>query len=657
MKKKKVFFAAAGLLLTGVFGMGLNLSQAEAKQYTENDIVYSITNGQATVTKCVSKEKKVAIPSEVNGYVVSKIGNSAFSRSKYQEISIPESVTVIENWAFSDCDSLLSMTLPDHLESLGNYAFYGCAKLKTVNLSQNLTKIPSYAFYQCISLKTVTLPDELEKIEDGAFEKCYKLSGVTLGEDLTEIGDRAFKKNYKLVSVKIPSGVKSVGRQAFYDCRGLKRAVFQGADTSVSDGLFQKCTALTKVVLPKKIKTIPEKFFAESGLKSFKLPGKVTIVKAGAFQKCMSLKKIVLNRKAYALGDRAFAYSALKEIKFNKNMQYIGNRAFLATRVKDITLPEKVMYIGNRIFADCSSLNKIKIPAGVQGINPRAFNNCTSLSTISVAPANPYYSSADGVLYNKAKTTLIQYPLNKKSTSFQVPGSVTTIRARAFEKNHYLKTVTLKTANIGRCAFAEMARLNTVRMLRGVQVIGEYAFENDAALKTVTMPDTVHTIGTRAFSKTGVTSMPVSRALKNLGSQAFYRCNKLISFTGGRGKYYKVRDGVLYNGRQTKLLLYPSKKKDKEFTVPKGVKSLGEQAFYRASNLRKLYFMETIKDLPYSCIDSCGRLRSVVFSGKTHLNSGYSAISSCRNLAVIVGTTDYVFRSMASNAGATLITL
>jgi hypothetical protein len=94
-----------------------------------------------------------------------------------------------------------------------------------------------------------------------------------------------------------------------------------------------------------------------------------------------------------------------------------------------LIIPDGVKWIGDEAFVRCDILFPITIPPSVEIIGTNAFIATVHLD---VSPDNPNYSSIDGVLFNKHKTVLIQYPLHKKDTAFTIPESVTTIGPYAF---------------------------------------------------------------------------------------------------------------------------------------------------------------------------------------------------------------------------------
>lgn len=655
---KKTFLAATML----VAALGIFAVPSSAKSYTENGFTYSVHNKKATLEKVEVETKNLVIPDTLGGFPVVEIGSSAVSgengKKAYETIKIPDSVTSIEWSAFGNLDQLKSVKLPSKLKELGGGAFSDCDKLESVELNAGLKTIGYAAFEDCVSLKAVKIPDSVTQICERAFAGCYKLSGVKLGKNVKEIGIKAFYKAYKLKGITLPKNIKSVEDQAFMKCDSLEKVSFQNSKTKLGVGVFYQCTSLNKAVLPKEIKSIPENtFYNCTGLKSVTLPKNVSIIKKRAFYGCSKLKAVKLNKKVYAIGDRAFAGSGLSKITLNKNMQFIGNGAFMETKIRNLQLPEKVTFIGSKVFADCTKLRTISIPSSVRGINPGAFNNCVSLRAINVAGNNKNYSSAQGVLYNKDKTLLIQYPLHKASKSFRVPSSVRKIRTHAFANNEYLTNVTTGASTISDYAFYNMPSLKRVTLLSGTKVIGSSAFAENIKLSNVTISDSVTTIKANAFYHAAIRRVRIPSSLKKLDYYAFGQCNKLVAFEGGNGSRYKVEDGVLYNGKKTVLIKYPAKKAAKHFVVPDSVKTVQEEAFAYAKNLTKIEFGKNVKKIRYGAIYKASNLKSIVINSKKLKYSSTNAVIDCNNLAVIVGPNNYVMRAMAENAKATLITL
>ena len=128
-----------------------------------------------------------------------------------------------------------------------------------------------------------------------------------------------------------------------------------------------------------------------------------------------------------SIGNYAFrdCYE-LTSITIPDSVTSIGGGAFYeCSSLTSITIPNSVTSIGTWAFRHCTGLTSITIPDSVTSIGNEAFAYCSSLTSITVDSANKHYSSQDGVLFNKDKTQLIQYPIGKASTTYTIPDSVT----------------------------------------------------------------------------------------------------------------------------------------------------------------------------------------------------------------------------------------
>jgi len=210
----------------------------------------------------------------------------------------------------------------------------------------------------------------------------------------------------------------------------------------------------------------------------------------------------------------------------------IGANVFQnTTSLTSVIIPENIRTIGNRTFQGCSSLTTVTIPSSVTSIGNYAFDSCTSLTTIDVSAANMNYVSLDGVLYNKAITTLIQCPI-RKAGQFIIPQGVTTIGERACYLCQFLTSVTIpdSVTTIGIRSFAGCSNLMTVILPNRITSINDVAFGACTHLSYVSIGNNVTTIGDSAFVYCySLPSVTIPSNVTTIGSQAFKGCSALTS--------------------------------------------------------------------------------------------------------------------------------
>ena len=311
----------------------------------------------------------------------------SFRNQKIESYIIPDSVTKIRDYAFSDCSSLSNIVISDSVTDIGDGAFWGCSSLSNIVIPDSVTAIGDFAFLDCSSLSKIVIPNSVTKIGDYAFSDCSSLSNIVIPDSVTSIGDYAFGGCSSLSKIVIPNSVTKIGDYAFSDCSSLSKIVIPNSVTSIGDYAFRGCSSLSNIVIPDSVTSIGDyAFFDCSSLPNIVIPNSVTSIGDYAFGGCRSLSKIVIPDSVTKIRDYAFEYcSSLSNIVIPDSVTAIGNFAFSGCRsLSNIVIPDSVTAIGDFAFSGCSSLSNIVIPDSVTAIGKCAFSDCSSLSNIVI---------------------------------------------------------------------------------------------------------------------------------------------------------------------------------------------------------------------------------------------------------------------------------
>ena len=291
-----------------------------------------------------------------------------------------------------------------------------------------------------------------------------------------------------------------------------------------------------------------------------------------------------------SLGYQAFYNQPeLVSIELPDTLTIIGDYAFeFCTKLENILIPEGVTSIGEGAFYGCDALTEVNISENVANIGDDAFHYCKGLKNINVSPNNAVYSSENGVLFNKDKTTIIQYPSGNERSTYSIPNSVTTIAPRAFSYNDYLKSMDIPdgVTDMGYDAFFRCENLESVTIGKGISVISFRAFSGCSSLKDVTIPNGVSKIDAEAFSTcTSLTEIVLPETVTYIDGFAFAFCSDLESI--------KMPEGLTYLSGSA----FENCSSLKSLVIPAGVKEMEFYQFSGCEKLESIYIMN--KDMVF----------------------------------------------------------
>ena len=501
---------------------------------TQGYYTYKISDGKATITDVdTSISGNVIIPQILGGCPVTGIGFSSFAQCKnIVNVVIPNGVTNIEQTAFSSCSKLEKVTIPDSVINIGPGAFQ---LTKIANDKNNWQNGGLYIGKYLITVGDVP-KDEVETFEikngtrciaGGAFSGCTNLKNISVPNSVIGIGDSAFSGCASLTSIDIPRGLINIGYKAFASCCSLENITIPDSVTSIGDGAFSGCINLTSINISNGVNSIGKNAFADcSGLISVIIPDSVTSIGYDAFSGCTGLQNVTLSGNINVLSALGFE---------------------TCENLKSVVIGDGTTIIEHGAFYGCKSIKEVKVPKSVQTINDIAFANCGNLN-ITVEENNPYYSSIEGVLFNKDKTKIIAYAKDKSQPKYSIPVSTTSIDRYAFDDCSSLTSVTIPNSvtSIGESAFYGCNNLINITIPNGVTEILEYTFTDCSSLKKIALPKSLKTVGRVAFdgclSLTDVyydgseeewNKIEISRGTTELGGDNSTLTNATIHYNSG----------------------------------------------------------------------------------------------------------------------------
>lgn len=331
------------------------------KAEQDGDYSYTVSDGNATITGYTGDGGAITIPSNLGGYPVVAIGMSAFSGSALTSVTISNSVTYIEMYAFDGCTSLTSVTIPGSVTSFGTGVFMGCSSLTSVTLSEGVKSISSQMFYGCHALTSVTIPSTVERIGEYAFLECISLTALTIPEGVTTIDGFAFQGS-GLTSLTIPGTVESVGWYEFTGCSALVSVTFSEGVKSI--GVWEPfggCTSLTTVYIPSSL----------------------TSIALIAFDRLPSLTSINVD------GDNP-NYASVEGVLYDRSTTQL--LVCPEGKVGSFTPPNTITSIEDEAFSYCNKLISVTVPGSITTIGRGAFYECSALTSITfqglVAPTD-----------------------------------------------------------------------------------------------------------------------------------------------------------------------------------------------------------------------------------------------------------------------------
>ena len=513
---------------------------------------------------------------------------------------------------FESKSTINRVNINDGITSIGWYAFYDCDNLESITIANSVTSIGGWALFNTQWLKEKQINNPLV-IENGILiDACMCEGNVTIPNNVTSIGVGAFY-NSQITSVIIPNCAKSIGLGAFDSCKNLTSISIPDSVTSIGKGAFYDCTGLTSISISNSITCIDDHTFGNcSNLKSITIPNSVTSIGDDAFEKCTNLKSLTISRN------------------YDKN-----------------------------VFNDCINISSITLSSDLTYISSEFYRYFSNLTNINVDTNNQYYTSENGVLYNKDKTQILCCPRKtaltnitipssvtrindyafyycKNLTNIIIPNSVTSIGNSAFTGCSGLKEITIPSnvSNIGNSSFSGCSNLTSINIPAGVTKIGSNTFYKCTSLTDISIPNSVTSIGDYAFqSCKSLKNITIPNSVTSIGYYAFDSCSNLTSIDVDSGNTnYSSSNGILYNKNKTQLICCPNGIKLTSFIIPNSVTNIEKSAFNGCSNLTSISIPLSVTSIgDYAFID-CNNL--TITSHKDSVADKYAIKNKIKHISL-----------------------
>ena len=639
--------------------------------------------------------------------------NMFYGCTALETVTLPASLKVIGSSAFYNLKALTSVTITDTKETpsqlimIGYNSFYGSA-IEEIRIPASIEIIDQYAFQKCESLTNVEFAVKNIKVGDKTYEDVSALQ---------EIGTSAFQQS-ALTSFTFPEtisplrwGPEDESTRQFEQCASLAQLHLSSTVTHI-DNVFNKCPALTKITIAEGNKnfklhaTLPLLMdYSETAIckifgtlpEGTTIPSNLTKIADGAFAYRTDITEVIIPATVTTIEANAFAECTnLAKVTFlgdattPSQLTSIGNKAFYKTALTKIELPASVTTLGSEVFAECTKLNDVTLPDGITDIGYKTFYKCSALKSIDLPTGLTYLSER---LVSQSGITSIEIPVNvtklynfvfetcKSLTtitgganieemgnavfkgctvlvSYTMPNSVETIGQNTFNGCTKLTSVTFsnKLKAIGNSTFSGCTALTTIVIPDSVETIGSSVFSGCTKLANVTLPKNLEVLGDSLFNKcTSLVSIALPQGLKDMGCKTFSGCTKLASITIPEG-VTMLGDGTtcnygtaveLFNGctALTKVTLHNKLTKiaskifygcTKLTTVENtsGLTFIGNSAFYNTPLLASLD-LSNVQDIGNNAFEKCG-LTSVNLPNLTKLASSGSMFASSTKLKSVV---------------------
>lgn len=613
------------------------------------------------------------------------------NKSIIKTLKIKDGIEKIDRAVFEGWSNLEDVTLPDSLTEIGDFAFFDCKKLKTINLGNSITKIGRSAFQNCEALEEARIPSGVKVIDSWTFAGCKNLSTIIIGDGVTKIGHQAFAWCDKLNKVEFiyPNNIE-LGNEIFYNSKKCKlrlpllgriENMFNGklfdnvevedktSDVLISEGIvYQNIDGEAN-----KLKVVGcDKNIVLANIKGNIMVNNiaytVTSIEADKISGLENLELVIIPPTISEIGNKAFTnnkkLNSITIIPGNPNFcsdpaqrtiirkqddsqtiiaYAIGNEAY------SFNLPISVTKIAEYAFSSFRYLKRIVFTNEVEFMTDNVFEEANvedCHAFVSKDASSEFRAKLES--YNFKSVTNSEYfiheginykILSEDDSTVEVADNRNYVGEVEIPKTLQYAGVTYTVIGVGDRAFDLNEKVTSVKLPDSIKKVGNLAFQTLPIF--IDLPSSLEVVGYSAFTYNKFTDLILPVGIKELrrtsfgytevqskrafipntvttiDDNPFYNSTLESIEVASDNPNFKSIDGVLFNKDGSKILVYPAYKSANSYTIPSGVKIIGRNFFANNHNLKELSIPISVIQLESCALWSCPSLRQITISATT----------------------------------------
>ena len=486
------------------------------------------------------------------------------------------SVTVVDGNAFKGCSTLTKISIPNTIDLVEvATAFSACSKLEEIEVYEVPGNRDVKYWSEGGALVYVDQPTSQTRI----FLPLAMKGSFRIPDGVTTIALKAFAA-VEIEEIIIPASVTQIDQTAFYNCKKLKKVIFEEAKEgeissplTIASKAFQNCTALESI-------TVPSRFTVDAA--------KITEL-TSIFYGCTNLASIDVHK-----GNQLF--SSVGGVLCDKN----GTTIVYCPKGRSgvYTIPSGITAIGDYAFEDCKKITELVIPNHVTEIGAYAFRNNDKVTKITFQ---------GGAIIDLDIGMYAFYACDELTTIVYEAGS--------------------RVATLGKYAFGYNRKLEKIDLPASLREVGDQAYYYCSAATSVVFEENGQEIsfGSKVFQNcTGLTEINLPANVVDFEMSVFDGCTNIRSiFVDDNNQKFADIDGVLFTKDLSEIIFYSSGRTEKTYVLPTETTIIGAAAFQENKYLKSITIPNRVVEIKDNAFYECTSLDSVTIEeGETVLKLG-----------------------------------